>query len=290
MNLILNHLSHWKLENLYKLSDWVLYPLIYHIIRYRRHLVRTNLTLSFPEKSAQEIIAIEKRFYHHFADVIVEILWSYSATEEEMKEHIHFENVEDIENWAEQKGGVFFMLGHFGNWEWTADIQHRFRNPSIQHYNVYRKQSNQATDRMMTQIREKRSGQGSCIEKNSILRRLLVLKKENKLFTLGLISDQKVQPQNAYHRTTFLHQDTTFLGGGEVLGTKFDCGITYIHILKTERGKYSVRIDLITTTPQQENKFYITEQFARRLEENIREQPELWLWTHNRWKWERMKQ
>ena len=34
--------------------------------------------------------------------------------------------------------------------------------------------------------------------------------------------------------------------------------------------------------------FAVTEKYMRLLEDNIREAPELWLWTHNRWKrtWE----
>jgi KDO2-lipid IV(A) lauroyltransferase len=182
------------------------------------------------------------------------------------------------------------MLGHLGNWEWTADIQHRFTNPQIQHYNVYRHLNNRSADAAMTAIREKRSGKGSNIEKNHLLRELVRLKKAQAMFTLGLVADQKPSPRNAHFHTTFLNQPTDFLTGGEVLAKKFDYVVTYVEITSSKRGYYTVRADLITDNAPGTRPDEITEQFAKRLEDNIRRQPQLWLWTHNRWKWSRQNQ
>ena len=52
---------------LYAISD-LIYFIAYHIIRYRRRVVAKNLRNSFPEKGADELRAIEKRFYHSFCD------------------------------------------------------------------------------------------------------------------------------------------------------------------------------------------------------------------------------
>ncbi len=119
--------------------------------------------------------------------------------------------------------------------------------PELQHYNVYRKLKSSGSDKAMIAVLGKRSGANSGIEKNNLLRRLVLLKKQDAHFTLGLIADQKPTPRNAHYWTTFLNQETSFLDGGEM----------------------------------------ITEQFARRLEANIIEQPQQWLWSHNRWKWNR---
>ena len=58
---------------LYVLSD-ILYVLIYWVIRYRIKVVRRNLEASFPEKSEIELRRLERAFYHHFADYIVETI------------------------------------------------------------------------------------------------------------------------------------------------------------------------------------------------------------------------
>ncbi len=290
VRLIVSLFSRLSLTALYRWSDWLLFPLIYYVVRYRRRITRLNLTNSFPDKTAAEIVQLEKQFYHHFADVIVEIIWSYRATHEQMREHIHFENVEAMEQWTHLRQGTVFMLGHMGNWEWLPEIQQHYQDPAIQHYNVYRRQKNAAVDRLMLQLREQRSGKDCNIEKNDLVRRLIAIKHSGRLFTLGLVSDQKASPKNVFHRTMFLHQDTGFLGGGEVLSRKLGFAVCYLNIVQFSRGVYRCRFDLITTDPASLEQGELTERYARQLEQNIREQPFLWLWTHNRWKWEHLQQ
>ena len=287
MKALISILSFLPLKVLYFLGDVFTYPLMYYVIRYRRKIVRKNLRLSFPDKSDKERKDIERRFYRHLTDLFAEVIWSYRATEAQMLEHFESVNVDKVEQWAQQKGGVIFMLGHLGNWEWTAEVQHRFTNPEMRHYNVYRRLNNSSADQAMTAIREQRSGVGSNIEKNNLLRQLVALKKQNAKFTLGLIADQKPSPRNQHYWTTFLNQDTSFLDGGEVLAKKFDYVVTYVYMTCPKRGHYVARVDLITDDAKNTVPNEITEQFARRLEENILAQPEQWLWSHNRWKFSR---
>ena len=47
-------LSHMPLGVHYFFADWLIYPLMYYVVRYRRKMVRKNLRLSFPEKSKDE--------------------------------------------------------------------------------------------------------------------------------------------------------------------------------------------------------------------------------------------
>ena len=56
---------------LYALSDFI-YFWLYHVIGYRRKVVGTNLKNSFPEKSAAELKAIERKFYHYLCDYMLE--------------------------------------------------------------------------------------------------------------------------------------------------------------------------------------------------------------------------
>ncbi len=271
----------------YGIADYILFPLMYHIIRYRRKLSYTNIRTSFPDKTEKEVQDLQKRFYHHLADVIVEIIDSRFATDEQMRQYIHFTHTDDLERLAQQTHGVIIMLGHIGNWEYTADVQKRFVHPEMRHYNVYRRQTNSVADQIMLTIRERRSGEGSCIEKHNLLRQLILLNRQDHPFTVGLISDQKPSPGNDYYWTDFLHHDTGFLGGGEILARKFGYAVTFADIRCTERGHYEVDVKIITEDPSQTQPCEITQRFAELLESNIQAQPEQWLWTHNRWKWKR---
>lgn len=283
MLLLIRIFSLLPLSVLYGLSDYLIYPLVRYVVRYRLKLVRKNIRLSFPEKSEEERRTITNNFYHHFADVIVEIIYGYRVSDKEMRERVFFENMELLEDLARKKHGVIAYLGHVCNWEWIADVGKQFMDKSIVEYNVYRKQKNVKADHAMLLLRSKRGGE--CVEKNVLLRKLVQLRHADHPFVIGLIADQKPSPRNANTWTTFLNQDTAFLDGGEVLARKFDLGVVYVHITAIKRGYYRIHFEMITDNPQSMPDNEITLSYARMIEANIRQQPERWLWTHNRWKW-----
>ena len=278
-------LSLLPLSVLYFLADYMIYPLVRYGVRYRLKLVRKNIRLSFPEKSEKERREIINAFYHSFADILVEIFYGYRVSDDEMRQRVVFENMDVLEDLARKKHGVIAYLGHMCNWEWIADVGKQFTDKSIVEYNVYRKQKNQKADRAMLQLRSKRGGE--CVEKNVLLRKLVHLRHADHPFVIGLIADQKPSPRNAHTWTTFLNQDTAFLDGGEVLARKFDLGVVYANITSPKRGYYRIYFEVITDDPQSMPENAITLSYARLIEANIRQQPERWLWTHNRWKWNR---
>ena len=258
---------------------------MYYIARYRLKVVRKNLRNSFPDKSHDELKNIEKKFYHHFADLIVEVVYGYRVGDEEMREHVVFENVNLVEELAQKTHGVIAYLGHMGNWEWIADLNKRFVDRSMVEYNIYRQLKNPNSDKMMLELRSKRGGE--CIEKNQLLRKLVSLRHANHPFVLGMLSDQKPSKRSTYAWTHFLSQETAFLNGSEVLAKKFGFSAVYAHILSPKRGYYTIRFELITDHPTAMSEEEMTKKYAALLEQNIHAQPEQWLWTHNRWKWGR---
>ena len=284
MLLLIRILSLLPLPILYFLADALLYPLMYYVVRYRRAIVAKNLRLSFPEKTDQQRLFLERQFYRRFASTIMEIIYGYRISDEEMRQRFVFENIELVEELAHRHKGVFFMLGHLGNWEWIADIGKRYSDPSIKESNVYRQLKSSSADKAMLALRNKRGG-GGCIEKKQLLRQLVAMRHADNPITIGLISDQKPSPRNAHVWTTFLHQETSFLDGGEVLARKFGYAVAYVHVESPKRGYYRARFELITDDPAATLPGDITLAYARLLEENIIHSPALWLWTHNRWKW-----
>ena len=277
--------SLFPLPALYRLADYFIYPLLRYVVRYRLDLVRKNISRSFPHKSAQEQAQIVDDFYHHFSSVLVEIIYGYRASDEEMRQRVVFENMELLEDLAHRKHGVIAYLGHVCNWEWIADVGKQFNDPTMVEHNVYRRLKNPRANRAMLLLRSKRGGE--CVEKNQLLRKLVQLRHVQYPYVVGLIADQKPSPRNAHVWTTFLNQDTAFLDGGETLARKFDLGVIYVHIQSPKRGYYRIHFELITDNPNSMPQDSITLTYARLLEENICQQPHAWLWTHNRWKWGR---
>lgn len=277
-------LSRMPLRVHYWFADWILFPLIYHVARYRRKTVEQNLCVAFPDKSKAERKQIMKDFYHNFCDVMVETVYGYRCPEEEMKQRVDIIGMEEANRLIDAAGGGIFMLAHMGNWEWQASVQ-QWLSPGVTELNVYRQLKNRSFDRLMLAIRAQRGGQ--CVEKNQLLRTMVQFRAQHKPFTIGLICDQKPRPEVTRTWLSFLNQETGFLDGGEMLAKKFNIPVFYGHMERVSRGRYRSEVRLITATPQQTKEGEITTAFARALEQNIFEQPHLWLWTHNRFKWKK---
>lgn len=269
----------------YWCSDWILYPIMYHVVRYRRKMTAKNLTSAFPEKSEAEREQLARAFYHQFCDTIVESIYGYRCPDDEMRERVVFEHMDEVNRLVDAAGGGIFMLAHFGNWEWMASIQ-QWLSEGVTELNVYRQLKNKAMDRLILAIRAKRGG--ACIEKQRILREMVRYRAEKRPMTVGLLSDQKPRPEVTRTWVQFLHQETGFLDGGEVLGKKFGFPVFYLYITRTARGYYHVNMRTLAAAPKNTAEGEITKSYAQILEKNIQEQPELWLWTHNRWKWKRV--
>lgn len=282
---IVNIVSRMPLCMHYFFADYLLYPIMYHVIRYRRKVVAKNMHASFPHASSDVIEQYIRQFYHHFADTIVRIIFGYTASDEIMREHMRFTNVELIDNALLQYGGVIVMMGHMGTWEWLLDIAKWTNVKDARIVGVYRQLKNRQMDELMQDIRAQRSP--DLVEKRQLLRYMVKNRAEHHPQAIGMLADQKPSPNNAHYWTTFLNQETSFLDGSEVLARKFNYPVVYFYIRSPHRGYYEVDIQMISEHPQDERPFAITEKYARILEQNILQQPQLWLWTHNRWKFKR---
>lgn len=265
---------------LYILSD-VLYVLIYKIVGYRLKIVRRNMQASFPEKSAQELKQLEKRFYHHFSDYIVETIKLAHLPVKEALRRAHITNPELIEPYLAQNNNTFMLLmGHYGNWEWFSASPARFDD--VQIHQIYRPLTNKAFDKLFIYLRTRYGAYG--IKKNDTFRDIFKLKKENTRSLVIFISDQTPSKNNLHYWTQFLNQDTPILNGPERIAKKLNIPVIFLDVKKIKRGYYTVDFVLMTDNPKETPDNWITEQYARKMEQSILRDPAYWLWTHKRWK------
>ncbi len=281
---LISILSRLPLGVHYWFADWVIYPLMYHVVRYRRKIVSTNIGYAFPEKSDQERHQIAREFYHQLSDTIVENIYGYRCSDEEMRERVVFAPMDEVNRLIDAAGGGIFMLAHMGNWEWLASVQ-QWVSPGVKELNVYRKQKNAAIDALMLDIRSRRGGE--CVEKQRILREMVRYRANHQPVTIGLISDQKPRPEVTRRWVEFLNKETGFLDGGEMLAKKFGYPVFYAYITHPKRGYYRCDFSVLSARPEQTQEGEITTAYARALEANIKAEPALWLWTHNRFRWKR---
>ena len=101
---------------LYLLSDIICF-LTYHLVGYRKKVIRKNLRNSFPEKSEAELKQIERRFYRYLCDYFVETVKLLNMSEKEIRKRFVFKNPGLINSLTENGNSCLLSLGHYGNWE-----------------------------------------------------------------------------------------------------------------------------------------------------------------------------
>lgn len=268
------------LSVLYILSD-ILYFVIYKLAGYRVKVVRRNLTASFPDKTTEEIRDLEHRFYHHFADYIVETIKLAHISLEELQRRAFVKNPELIDELMEKGHTCFILLmGHYGNWEWFSGSTTRFKEAKI--YQIYRPLNNKAFDNLFINLRTHFGSFG--IKKNDTVRDVIALKQKKERSLVIFLADQTPSKANLHYWTDFLHQDTSILTGPERIAKKLDLPVIFLDTQQVKRGHYTVDLTLLTEKPKETPENYITEKYARLLEQMILRDPAYWLWTHKRWK------
>lgn len=273
-------ISWLPLTILYLLSD-AIYYLVYYVVRYRRKVVRKNLTLSFPEKSKTEILKIEHKFYHYFCDLMVETFYLIHISEEEILRRFKYKNLEIITEQYKNKKSVMMMTAHYGNWEWLSSMSILLPDGSPMS-GIYKKLSNKNFDKFMFDLREKFDGEN--IETQDLFRTMNKKRSQNEYSTYCMISDQRPTPESARHWMNFLNQDTSCLVGTEQLAKRFNYPVVFLKMNRVKRGYYESEFIMIATEPKNTTEYEITEKYMLLLEQKINEHPEFWLWTHNRWK------
>lgn len=269
------------LRVLYGFSDVLAY-LAYYVVRYRRGVVRKNLTTSFPEKSPKEIIAIEKRFYRWFTDYFFEAIKLLSISDEELNRRFTITNSNEIEACFEQGQNVAAILGHYCNWEWLSCVGKDLpanRMCGLIYHPLY----NKAFDDLFLRIRSHEAN-GKPIPKQDILRQLVTNKQNGTMSIFGYISDQVPKWENIHCWLPFLNHDTPVFTGGEKIMRRMNDAVYYAELTRPRRGYYSLTYRLITKQPNDLPEFEVTRCFFRMLEETIRREPSYYLWSHNRWK------
>jgi len=263
---------------LYFISDGV-YLLVYYVIGYRKKVVLSNLKIAFPDKTDKELIKISKQFYHHFVDIFIEMIKSFTISEKEINEHYKYTNVELLTDLYKDGKSAILSGAHYGNWEWIINLPSKI---DYKGYAAYTKVNNTYFENKILKTRE-RFGVFfkptayiiSEIDKNS---------KEYIQSLYGLLSDQSPQLKKTFYWSEFLGVKVPIHTGAEMLAKKYDLNIVFMEVKKVKRGYYETTFSLITNDAKKYKDYELTDKFLNKVEKQIKERPEFYFWTHKRFK------
>ena len=268
---------------LYLFSD-IIFLLVY-CSGYRKKVVKTNLRNSFPEKSRKELLSVERKFYRHFADFLIEILVLNHLSLKQLQKRCTFSNLEILDKFFAEKRDVVAIVAHYNNWEWYNFASYVFKHQQVV---IYKPLQDRRFNDYINKVRTKYGVMISSM--SNVIRDIIDLRNRKINFVANIISDQTPAPGDIRYWTDFLNQDTPVYTGAEKIASKYDMAMVFYHIQKKGRGRYNLNVELLFEHTAGLPEHVITEAHVKHLENIIKECPEYWLWTHRRWKRKRTVQ
>lgn len=273
----------------YWFKFYVVAPLLDGVLRlllhYRRGVIMENLRNSFPEKTEAELQQIARGYYCNLAEVFVgtmnmahmpvKKIRRYVLTPDFVEQSKHFEGRD-----------VVVAFAHHGLWELGAFWDHL--RPEWISIGVYKPLRSPVMDCFYQRLRT--TPYSYPVPKREVMRFYLRNREqgwEGRKLAIGLIADQNapVRPDSHWYR--FLNQDTLFYDGPEQLAARYHLPMVYADFDRMKPGVYTIRIEMLYDGVSPVEKYELTERYVRRLEQMIRRRPELWMWSHRRWKFKR---
>jgi KDO2-lipid IV(A) lauroyltransferase len=262
----------------YGFSD-IMFFFLYVVFGYRKKVVMQNLRNSFPEKTEAELNKIMAAYYRYLCDITLETFKTLIITKQAALERCKMkpEAIVEFKKYFNKGRSVIIVMGHFGNWEWGGNtFSLTFKE---QLYVIYHPLNNPLFNKLICDMRM-RFGSKLIDMKNTFKD---MVRNRAEVNATAFIADQTPHPENA-HWTTFLNQDTPVFKGTEKIAQKMNYPIIYLTINRLKRGFYEMSAETLFDNPKDTAEGEITEAHTKRLEKDIIAQPEIWLWSHRRWK------
>lgn len=236
-----------------------------------------NLELSFPEKDKQELKKIARKFYLGFTDNWIETIKLLSVSKKTLLKRTT-SNVAIFHELYRKGKSVQLSLGHFFNWEvmtlYTGIVQ------PFTFLTVYLPQSSKITTRLFIHLRS-RWGNPQ-LSTTHMARELIPWRKKQYVLALG--ADQNPPNPDQAYWLNFMGRPTAFLKGPEKFARIQNTPVVMMTTTRPKRGHYHFEYFMLSEDPAGLPFGELIRNYVRHLEKNIRMQPEIYLWSHRRWK------
>ena len=263
---------------LYVLSD-AIYPLIYYVLGYRKKTVRQNLAMALPHLSEKERLIIEKKSFRHLCDMFLEMIKTMTISKKEIEKRFVLTNIEVYHQLEKEGKSIALMCAHYASYEWVISMNHHI---TFNGYAIYKRIRNKYFDKLVRDIRSKFKAYLITTKETK-----MVIEENIKNGTLGVYgfaSDQSPRPTENMYWYKFMGIETPIHIGAELLAKRYDMNVIYLKVKKVKRGYYEGTFEVLTTDIKSIPNFKLSEQFMDKVEQQILEAPEYYLWTHKRWK------
>lgn len=269
----------YKLESigLGKVIRNSIYFSLAHILRYRKKVIDSNLSILFTTSSPIEKLQYKKKFYRHLADLVVETLWCYRASPDEIKPKVIFKNPEVFEQISQSGENATILLSHIGNWELFCQWAGLFI-PNLNVVVLYTPIKNIGLNDFMLNLRQRFGSY--LVSTKSTLDLFRTQKTKKVCINLFAIDQNPGDPYNQ-HWLDFFRVQVPVISGAEKFAKSQSQRVYFLYVTKST----NYELELIELPYDAAKPYDLTEKQFKILEKNILEDPSLWLLSHNRFKY-----
>lgn len=253
--------------------------LLHRVAKRRRVTCLNNLKLAFPDMPDEEREALAKRVFEHYGIVTADFLRASYRSDAEILDSIEVHGMENMQRALEQGRGALMITGHIGNWERAAAwvslqgtqltvVARAVRNPEL----------NQLVNSLRTR-------QGSTVvERGQAARPVIEALRKNGV--VAILPDQNTDPDIDGIFVPFFGKPAGTVLGPGVIGERTGAPVIAVFCIRTGPNKYRIDVsEPLQALPGFETKGEgMIRAINLELERAIRQNPEQWLWFHDRWK------
>ena len=271
-------LSHVPLALLYVIAD-VLFVLLYHLLRFQRRLVVDNVTLAFPDLPARDGRRLAARAYRNALQVLFETISAQRLTETQLARRVTLDNPQLITTLLQRYGTVVAVAAHQGNWEWLQlACAAQLSAPLAA---LYKPVNVAGIDPLLYRMRSRFGSRLIAVQ--SALPELLAFARKGGV--VALVADQGPRPDEDKYWSRFLGRDTAFFPGPGKIAHLLRAPLVFVAMQRTGRGRYRIAFEIIAEPPYTQEPDALMEAYIQRVERQVRERPQDWLWVYKRWKY-----
>ncbi len=270
-------LSRLPFPVLYALADFIGW-LAFRVFPHRDEVIRENLSRAFPELDEAGMRLIRQRYYSGFADVLVEVIKSATVKPQEIRRRVRIIGLEQPQALLAQGQSVLLAAAHQCNWEWmllALALELGFPLDA-----AYKPLVDSWAEREMKKVRS-RFGSRLVPAKDLLAD---IIKRGKVVRAVAMVADQEPTTSEHKHWTRFLNRDTAFYMGPEEIGRVTRYPVYFLGMRRTGRGSYELRVVPLSRPGESLKPGDLTERYARLVEQQIRDAPPDWPWSHKRWK------
>jgi KDO2-lipid IV(A) lauroyltransferase len=241
-----------------------------------KKIIYSNLTNAFPNLNEFEKSKITKMMWCNYGKILAEYVFIKNFRETKLEQNVIVKGQEILNKIQINKKPVIFISGHFNNFELMAM---HIDKSGIDLAAIYRPLNNKYLNTIMEKIR--RNYICNKQVKKGIAGTKLLLKYFRNGTSIALMIDQRVSQGL---RSNFFNKKASTTTIPAQFIKKFKCDVVPIYIERTNNINFKITINKPIKFSDSSSIEVITNDLNKVLEKMILENPEQWIWTHDRWK------